>query len=507
MRKSIYLCIDLKSFYASVECAERGLNPLTTNLVVADGSRTEKTICLAVSPSLKAEGVSGRPRLFEVIQQVKKVNAERLSKIKGKKFIGSSFNSVELRENPELELSYIAAPPRMAYYMKYSTNIYNIYLKYVSPEDIHVYSIDEVFMDITDYLSAWGMTAHEFARMIIDDVLKTTNITATAGIGTNLYLAKIAMDIVAKHIPADKDGVRIAELDEMSYRKKLWTHRPITDFWRVGKGYAERLAQYKIYTMGDIARCSLGKSDEFYNEELLYRIFGVNAELLIDHAWGFEPCTIKDIKAYKPGAKSLGSGQVLNCPYRFKKARLVIKEMADSLSLSLLDSGFLTNQVVLTVGYDVENLRDLDISISYKGEITTDQYGRKIPKSSHGTENIKEMTSSSQIITEAVLNLFDRIVNPDLLIRKLNLTACKIRKESDEKDDRQIKQLSFFTDYEAEEQKRIKEEEELLKERNIQETILKIKKKFGKNSILKGMNLLNGATAKDRNEKIGGHRA
>lgn len=507
MKNRTYLCIDLKSFYASVECAERGLNPLTTNLVVADASRTEKTICLAVSPSLKAEGVKGRPRLFEVVQQVKKINAERLSEIKDHKFKGSSFDSEELKKNSELELSYIAAPPRMAYYMKYSVDIYKIYLKYIAPEDIHVYSIDEVFIDLTDYLAVSGLSAREFAKMMIDDVLKSTNITATAGIGTNLYLAKIAMDIVAKHLPADRDGVRIAELDEMSYRKELWNHKPITDFWRVGRGYADKLAQYHMYTMGDIARCSVGKPDEFYNEELLYKLFGVNAELLIDHAWGWEPCTIKDIKSYKPGAKSLGSGQVLHCPYSFQKARLVLKEMADSLALSLLDQGFMTDQMVLTVGYDVENLRDLDISISYKGEITTDMYGRKIPKHAHGTANIKEMTSSSQLITEAVLNLYDRIVNPELLIRRLNLSACHIMGEDAVKSKKKAEQLSFFTDYKAEEEARIKEETELLKERNIQQTILSIKKKFGKNAILKGMNLIDGATAQDRNEQIGGHRA
>ena len=500
MTERKFLCIDLKSFYASVECVERGLNPLTTNLVVADKSRTEKTICLAVTPSLKAYGVSGRSRLFEVVQKVKEINNERRRKSPKGQLDGTSFDAVELSENPSLALDYIAAPPRMAYYMEYSTRIYNVYLKYIAPEDIHVYSIDEVFIDITHYLDTYKQTAHDFARMLIQDVLKTTGITATAGIGTNMYLAKIAMDIEAKHIPADKDGVRIAELDEISYREKLWSHRPITDFWRVGRGYANKLERYGMYTMGDVARCSL------FDEELLYKLFGVNAELLIDHAWGWEPCTIADVKAYKPSTNSLSSGQVLQTPYPFHKAKLVTREMTELLVLELVEKGLVTDQLVLTIGYDIENLTDESIRDSYKGEIVTDHYGRKVPKYAHGTANIDRQTSSSRLIVDAVMKLFDRIVNKSLLVRRITIVACKLQRETVLKE-KIPEQLDLFTDYKALEEKLKAEEETFEKEKRMQEAVINIKKKFGKNAILKGMNLEEGATAKDRNRQIGGHKA
>ena len=383
----IYIAIDLKSFYASVECVERGLDPMSTNLVVADMSRTEKTICLAVSPSLKSYGIPGRPRLYEVVQKLKEVNAKRLRKAANPIFIGESYDSKELKASPEMAISYIVAPPRMALYMEYSTRIYGIYLKYIAPEDIHVYSIDEVFIDATDYLKLYKLTPHEMAMMLIRDVLKTTGITATVGIGSNLYLAKIAMDIQAKHTKADKDGVRIAELDEMTYRKLLWTHRPLTDFWRVGKGYATKLEENGMYTMGDVARCSIGKPQEPYNEDLLYKLFGIGAELLIDHAWGWEPCTIEDIKAYKPKTKSIGSGQVLPKPYSFDKAKLIVREMTDLLVLDLVEKGLVTDQMVLTIDYDNENLRNPEISNSYQGEVTRDHFGRKIPKHNRATAN------------------------------------------------------------------------------------------------------------------------
>ncbi len=494
MTEKKYLCIDLKSFFASVECVERGLNPMTTNLVVADKGRTEKTICLAVTPSLKAYGIPGRARLFEVVQKVRDVNNQRRLNAPKRTFIDKSFNSEELNNNPSLELDYIVAPPRMAYYMEYSTRIYNVYLKYIAPEDIHVYSIDEVFIDITHYLATYKLTAHDFARKLIQDVLKTTGITATAGIGTNMYLAKIAMDIEAKHIPADKDGVRIAELDEMSYREKLWSHKPITDFWRVGKGYASKLERYGMKTMGDVARCSL------YDEDLLYRLFGVNAELLIDHAWGWEPCTIKEIKAYKPTTNSLSSGQVLQTPYYFDKAKLVTREMAEALALELVEKALVTNQVVLTIGYDIDNLTDENIQ--YKGDIVTDFYGRKVPKHAHGTGNIDRYTASSKLIVDATMKLFDRIVDKSLLVRRINIAVCKLQREKDVKDN-QVEQLDLFTDYE----KKNKQEENLAKEKKMQEAVLSIKKKFGKNAILKGMNLEEGATAKERNSQIGGHKA
>ena len=500
-----YVCIDLKSFYASVECIERGLDPMTTNLVVADVSRTEKTICLAVTPSLKAHGISGRARLFEVIQQLKVVNANRQQNAPGRKLTGSSWNDVELKQNPSLAVDYIAAPPQMAHYMEVSTQIYQVYLKYIAPEDIHVYSIDEVFIDLTSYLKLSGKTAREFTSMMIADVLKTTGITAAAGIVTNLYLAKIAMDIEAKHAEPDENGVRIAELDEMTYKQKLWSHRPLTDFWRVGHGYALKLEQNGLYTMGDIARCSLGQDGAFYNEDLLYKLFGVNAELLIDHAWGYEPCTIAEIKAYKPETNSIGSGQVLQSPYTFEKAKLVVKEMTDLLVLDLVDKNLVTDQMVLTIGYDVENLQGKN---SYKGEVTTDHYGRKIPKHAHGTANLDRQTSSTKLITEAVMQLYDRIVNPNLLVRRINLTACKVVDESEAVTySGSGEQLDIFTDYTELERKRTEEKAALEREKNMQKAVLELKKKYGKNIILKGMNLEEDATAQERNEQIGGHKA
>lgn len=507
MKNRTYIAIDLKSFYASVECMERGLDPLTTNLVVADASRTEKTICLAVSPSLKTYGISGRARLFEVVQRVKEVNALRLIKAPGRTFAGSTYNDIEIKSSPNLSLDYIAAPPRMAYYIEYSTAIYNIYLKYIAPEDIHVYSIDEVFMDVTNYINTYNLSAGQLARKILLDVLDTTGITATAGIGTNLYLAKIAMDIQAKRIPIDENGVQIAELDEMSYRRLLWPHRPITDFWRVGKGYAKRLEKQGLYTMGDIARCSIGKPTDYHNEDLLYNLFGINAELLIDHAWGWEPCTIADIKEYKPSTKSITSGQVLQCAYTFEKAKLIVWEMTDLLVLDLVDKGFVTDQIVLTVGYDIENLTDPDIRELFKGEITTDGYGRRVPKSAHGTVNLDKYTSSTKLIIDAVMGLFERIVDKNLLIRRVNISANRVVDEGSIEKEDEIQQLDFFTDYKTRQEKKEEDETELLKERKIQETILDIKKKYGKNAVLKGVNLEEGATTLDRNKQIGGHKA
>ena len=497
----IYIAIDLKSFYASVECVERGLDPLTTNLVVADKSRTEKTVCLAVSPSMKAHGIGGRARLFEVIQRIRQVNSERRCKAYGHRLTGKSVSDLDLKAHPDWEIDYIVAPPRMAFYINYSTRVYEVYLKYIAPEDIHVYSIDEVFIDATSYLATYKMNAHELTRMMIGEVLKQTGITATAGIGTNMYLAKVAMDVVAKHIPADKDGVRIAELDEMSYRRKLWTHRPLTDFWRVGRGIAEKLGQYGIYTMGDIAR----QSER--NEELLYRLFGVNAELLIDHAWGWEPCTIEMVKAYRPEANSFSSGQVLQTPYTPAKARVVVQEMADAAALDLVDKGMVTDQIVLTIGYDTTSLNDPAIRSKYKGEIKTDSYGRQIPKHSHGTTNLANHTSSAHQIVKAAMELYDRIINRDLLVRRLNLTTGRVIRECDAERRKVPVQYDLFTDYEAIEAGRKREEAELEKERKAQEAILKIKKQFGKNAILKGVNFGEGATARQRNEQIGGHKA
>lgn len=503
----VYIAIDLKSFYASVECMERGLDPMTTNLVVADASRTEKTICLAVSPSLKAYGIPGRARLFEVVQKVKEANAKRRMHAPAREFEGSSCDALELGENPALSIDYIAAPPQMAHYMEWSTRIYQVYLKYVAPEDIHVYSIDEVFMDVTAYLGASGMTAHDFARKIIQDVIRTTGITATAGIGTNLYLCKVAMDIVAKHIAPDEDGVRIAELDEKSYRRMLWNHRPLTDFWRVGRGYEKKLEENGLFTMGDIARCSLGKSNDFYNEDLLYKLFGVNAELLIDHAWGWEPCTMAEVKAYKPSSNSIGSGQVLHCPYTFEQTRLIVMEMTDLLVLDLVDKGLVTDQMVLTVGYDIENLTDPKRSKDYKGPVTVDHYGRRVPKHAHGTINLEKPTSSTKKIMDAVMELYDRIVNPSLLTRRINLTANKVIEESLVVEENSFEQLTLFKDYAAEEKRKEEEAAVLDKEKRMQQAVLSIKKKYGKNAILKGMNLQEGATTIDRNNQIGGHKA
>lgn len=496
-----YIAIDLKSFYASVECVERCLDPLKTNLVVADASRTSKTICLAVSPSLKAYGIAGRARLFEVEQRVKEVNAERRKNAPNRTFSGKSFFDNELKNDASLKLDFITAPPQMAKYMEVSSKIYSIYLKYISPDDIHVYSIDEVFIDATNYLKTYKMTANELAVTMINDVLKSTGITATAGIGTNLYLAKIAMDIDAKRMKPDKNGVRISELDEHSYRERLWTHKPLTDFWRIGKGYASKLEANGIYTMGDIARCSLGGKYDRLNEELLYKLFGVNAELLIDHAWGREPCTIAEIKAYTPENTSISSGQVLSAAYPFKKAELVLKEMTDSLVLDLVEKKVVTEQIVLTVCYDTESAH------GYSGEITEDRYGRKTPKNAHGTINLPCKTSSSKIISEKAVELFERIVDKKLLIRRIYVVANRITNEEKAKNELQYEQLDLFTDINKLAQKDEKEKEELKRERSKQETIIKIKKKYGKNAILKGMNFEEGATAKQRNGQVGGHKA
>lgn len=507
MDSPTYIAIDLKSFYASVECTERQLNPLTTNLVVADSQRTEKTICLAVSPSLKSYGIHGRARLFEVVQRVKEVNLERKSKAPGRQFTGSSYSATELAAHPELELSYIIAPPRMAFYLEYSTIVYNIYLKYIAPEDIHVYSIDEVFMDVTHYLKTYAVTPRELASRIILDVLDSTGITATAGIGTNLYLCKVAMDIVAKHVEPDSHGVRIAQLDEMSYRRLLWDHRPLTDFWRVGHGYRKKLESAGLFTMGDIARCSVGSDRDYHNEELLYQMFGVNAEFLIDHAWGWEPATIAQIKAYKPETNSVSSGQVLHCPYDAEKGKLIVREMTDLLVLDLVEKKLVTDQMVLTIGYDIDNLTNPEIRKNYKGQIITDHYGRKVPKHANGSANLKRQTSSTRIITDAVMELYDRIVDPGLLIRRVTIAANHLVDETQAVAKEQFEQLDLFTDYAALERERKEEEERLSRERKLQEAMLSIKKKFGKNAILKGMNLQEGATAMERNHQIGGHKA
>lgn len=503
----VYVAIDLKSFYASVECAERGLDPLTTNLVVADVSRTEKTICLAVSPSLKAYGISGRARLFEVVQKVKEVNAGRLLKAPGHSFSGASCDGEELKAHPELSVSYVAAAPRMALYMEYSTKIYHIYLQYIAPEDIHVYSIDEVFMDVTCYLETYRLSPKELVKKMIRDIFERTGITAAAGIGTNLYLCKAAMDIMAKKVEPDEDGVRIAMLDEDDYRRHLWAHRPLTDFWRVGRGYARKLEENGLFTMGDIARCSVGKDTDYYNEELLYRLFGINAELLIDHAWGWEPCTIADVKAYKPDKSSMGSGQVLQHPYSFEKARLIVREMTDLLVLDLVEKGLTTDQMVLTIGYDRENLSDPEIKKRYKGPVTTDHYGRKVPKHAHGTINLKKQTSSTRLILDAVTQLYDQIVDRDLLVRRVYVTANRVIEESRALQQETFEQMSLFTDYEALEKRKEQEEAELEREKKIQTAMLDIKKKFGKNAVLKGMNLEEGAMTVERNRQIGGHRA
>ncbi|MDE7022248.1 MAG: DNA methylase [Lachnospiraceae bacterium] len=504
-----YIAIDLKSFYASVECVERQLDPMDTNLVVADSSRTEKTICLAVSPSLKALGIPGRARLFEVVEKVKEVNYQRKRRSPVHAFQGESCFSKELAEHPEFSLSYIIATPRMTHYMKYSAKIYKIYLKYIAPEDIHVYSIDEVFMDVTAYLDTYSLSARELAGQIIQDVFSQTGIPAAAGLGTNLYLCKVAMDIMAKHAPPDKNGIRIAELDEMSYRRLLWNHRPITDFWRVGHGYAKKLAEHGMFTMGDVARCSVGDGQSYYNEELLYKLFGINAELLIDHAWGWEPVTIDLIKQYKPETNCLSSGQVLQGPYDYQKAGLVVKEMTDMLVLDLVEKRLVTDQLTLTIGYDIENLTRPEIIRKYKGEVTTDHYGRKVPKHAHGTANLGRQTSSTKLILDAVMALYDRIVDKNLLVRRIYISANHLVDEATAHDREQTSytQLNLFTDYEALEKQHRETEAALKKERALQEAILSVKKKYGKNAILKGMNLEEGATAIERNHQIGGHKA
>ncbi len=491
----IYVAIDLKSFYASVECKERELDPITTNLVVADSSRTEKTICLAVSPALKAYGIPGRARLFEVVQKVKEINIYRKRKAINRTFTGSSYSDIELKNNKNLELSYIIAPPRMAYYMKYSSKIYNIYLKYFSSDDIYVYSIDEVFIDVTHYLKTYNMGAKELVTKVIQDVYQTTGITATAGIGTNLYLCKIAMDIVAKHVNPDKNGVRIAGLDEMTYRKLLWSHRPLTDFWRVGKGYAKRLEEHGMYTMGDVAKMSVK------NEELLYKLFGVNAELLIDHAWGWENVTIESIKAYRPATNSICSGQVLHCPYNYENTKLIVKEMTELLALDLVEKGLVTNQIVLEIGYDVDNLKNQAISSQYNGEITTDKYGRKVPKHAHGTINIDHQTSSSKVLTEHIIKLYEQIINKQLLVRRINITVNNVVNENMVKNSN-YEQINLFVDYKEVSKKREKEEAE----KEIQKAMINIKSKYGKNAIIKGMNLQKEGTTIERNGQIGGHK-
>jgi len=498
-----FIAIDLKSFYASVECTDHGYDPLTTNLVVADPSRTDKTICLAVSPALKSFGIPGRPRLFEVVQKVAQVNALRRNKVPYHRFRGSSCISTELLSDPSLELNYIVAPPRMARYLEVSSRIYNIYLRHISPDDIHVYSIDEVFIDATEYLKTYRITAHELAMMLVREVLKETGITATAGIGTNMYLCKIAMDIVAKHMPADKDGVRIAELDERSYREKLWDHRPLTDFWRLGRGYAEKLEKYGIYTMGDIARCSLGRKYDILNEDLLYKLFGVNAELLIDHAWGWENCLISDIKQYRPESSSLSSGQVLKCPYSFHKSRIVIREMADALALDMVENKLVADQIVITVGYDTASL---NTGIKYNGDIETDYYGRKIPKTAHGSINLGEYTSCSDLMIKAVTELFDRIVDSELMIRRMYVVANHVIREQDIPEAEPI-QLDFFTDIIEKQREITLHREKAVKENSLQKAIISIKNRYGKNALLKGMNFEQGATAIERNAQIGGHLA
>ena len=504
-----YVAIDLKSFYASVECRARGLDPLNTHLVVADQSRTDKTICLAVTPPLKSHGVPGRARLFEVVEKVAEINRERRARAPGGRLTGKSHLESELSADPTLALDYLVAPPRMAHYLEMSTRIYDIYTKFIAPEDIHVYSIDEVFMDVTHYLKNYGMTPRQLARRLIDEVLEATGITATAGIGTNLYLCKVAMDIVAKHIPADADGVRIAELDEASYRREMWTHRPLTDFWRVGRGYARKLEAEGLYTMGDIARCSLGKKTDYYNEDLLYKRFGVNAELLIDHAWGYEPCTMEAIKSYRPESNSLSAGQVLHRPYGFEEARLIVREMADALSLDLVSRGLATDQLVLTLGYDIENIQDEQRRRRYRGAIATDFYGRQVPRHAHGSVKLEGYTSSSRRIVEAAMALYDRIVDKNLLVRRMYVVANHTRNEAEIRAEQTSAsvQLDMFTDYAAEARREAQAEADRDRERKQQEVVLAIKAKYGKNAILRGMNLEDGATARDRNSQIGGHRA
>lgn len=496
----VYAAIDLKSFFASVECRKRNLNPLTTNLVVADNTRTEKTICLAISPSLKAYGLPGRARLFEVMQKVKNVNNGRRMLAHNKTFSGKSYNDIELKKDKNLELDYIIAPPHMASYMEYSTKIYNIYLKYISSEDIFPYSIDEVFCDLTSYINTYKLSPRELVTKIIKDIYDTTGITATAGIGTNLFLCKVAMDIVAKHVEPNSYGVRIAELDERSFREKLWNHKPITDFWRVGKGYAKRLEKYRMFTMGDVARCSVE------NEDLLYKIFGVNAELLIDHSWGWECATIKSIKECKPENRSLCSGQVLHCPYDYDQTKLIIKEMADEITLDMVEKHFVTDMLVLTIEYDIENLKNAEYSKFYNGEIKEDRYGRRVPKPAHGTFRLENKTFSTRIISNGFVQLFDRIINKNLLVRKIYLTVGNLTDENELKKVEKYEQVNLFTNYgelaKKEEEERIK----LEKEHKIQSAIIGIKNKYGKNAIIKGMDLEESATTIQRNGQIGGHQ-
>ncbi len=506
-----YIAIDLKSFYASVECISRGLDPLNTNLVVADPERTSKTICLAVSPTLKKFGIPGRPRLFEVLQRMTEVNSERRVNAPGREFKGKSVFGNELEKDPSLEADFIQAPPRMALYMKYSTDILGVYLKYIAPEDITVYSVDEVFIDATAYLNTYRMTAHELAMTMVRDVLKNTGITATAGIGTNLYLSKVAMDIVAKHMPADKDGVRVAELDEMSYRRLLWDHRPLTDFWRVGRGISKKLEKYGMYTMGDIARCSVGKKQDYYNEDLLYRLFGINAELLIDHAWGWEPVGMKEIKEYKPSSNSVSIGQVLKEPYDHDKTRLIVKEMTDLLVLDLVRKEVVTDQLVLNIGFDTENLKDTEKMKNYEGEVVFDHYGRPIPKGVHGSINLPGFTSSTTVIMQYMLELYDRIADKDLTVRRLNVVASRVipekKAEVMEEQASAFEQMELFTDYDKLEKDRAEKKEKMKREKNVQKAVLEIKEKFGKNAVLKGMNLEKGGTTIERNRQIGGHKA
>jgi len=506
-KKTAYIAIDLKSFYASVECVERGLDPMTTHLVVADKSRTDKTICLAVSPSLKKYGVPGRPRLFEVVQRVRQVNAARREKAPGRQFSGESVWDVELQMNPSLQLSYLVAPPRMAHYMAMSTRIYNIYCRFVAPEDIHVYSVDEVFIDAAPYLKTYQCTPHELALRMVKTVLRETGITATAGIGTNLYLAKVAMDIVAKHMPADQDGVRIAELNERSYREQLWGHTPLTDFWRMGKGYARKLESIGIRTMGDVARCSLGPPYFPWGQEKLFRLFGVNAELLIDHAWGKEPCTIADIHAYRPENRSLSSGQVLSEAYSFEKARLVVREMTDNLALDLVDKRLVTDQLALTVGYDTGNLKDPARMQAYDGPVEGDYYGRAVPKPAHGSINLPRATAASSVLLDHMTQLYDRVVHPALLVRRMYVVACRVIPEDQADQPALSEQMDMFTDYAAEQAQKEREDAALEKEKKRQQAVLEIKKRFGKNAVLRGMNFEEGATARERNAQIGGHKA
>ena len=496
METRYYAAIDLKSFYASVECVERGLDPLKTCLVVADPERTEKTICLAVTPALKSFGVSGRARLFEVIPRVREINYKRKCAY-GKTLTGKSVNTDLLRRDSSLALDYIVAPPRMALYMKYSADIYSIYLKYVSHEDIHVYSIDEVFIDLTGYLKRYKATPRELTERMIAEIYGRTGITATAGIGTNLYLAKVAMDIVAKKMPPDERGARIAELDEYGYREALWEHQPLTDFWRVGVGYQSKLNSHGIFTMGDVARASL------YNEKLLYKLFGVNAELLIDHAWGWEPCTIKDVKCYRPRANSLSSGQVLSCPYEYKAARIVLREMADLISLEMVEKGVATRQIVLTIGYDSENI----LTDGFSGEVSLDFYGRAVPRSAHGSIKFENYTSSTEEITEAADILFRRIVSPSLTVRRINITASDLKPEGIRELGREGKQIDMFEDVIAAENEEKEREAAYKKEKKRQKAIIDLKQRFGKNAVLKGFNFEDGATAIERNSQIGGHKA